>query len=81
MRFPRKVEFCLFRDNYFVVENINDEAVDITLDSPHTFLSAKHWCSPEDGGNAEFSQSGNGVKIQISPRTLVAVEYWQLWKR
>jgi hypothetical protein len=72
---PNKVELYLFGDNYFVMENINDEAVDVTLDFPHVSNVSKALVLPEDGGNAELSQSGNSVKIRISPRTLVAVEY------
>ena len=70
-----KVELYLFGNTYFVVENINDEAVDVTLDLPHVSSVRKALTLPEDGGNAVVSQSGNGVKMRISPRTLVAVEY------
>jgi len=57
------------------VENINDEAVDVTLDFPRVVNFSKALTLPEDGGNAELSQSGKSVKMRISPRTLVVVEY------
>ena len=72
---PNRVELYLFGNNYFVVENINDEAVDVTLDLPHVSNVRKALTLPEDGGNAELSESGNSVRIRLSPRTLVAVEY------
>ena len=72
---PSKVELYLFGDNHFVVENINDETVDIMLDLPHISNADKVLTLPGDGGNAKISQSGNSLKISISQRTLVAVEY------
>ena len=72
---PNRVELYLFGNNYFVVENINDEAVDVTLDLPHVSNVRKALTLPEDAGSVEVSASGNTVKIRVSPRTLVAVEY------
>ena len=72
---PSKVELYLFGDNYFAVENINDQAVDVTLDLPHPSTLRKALVLPDMTENAEFSQSGNGVKLHIAPRSLVAVEY------
>ncbi len=72
---PNEVELYLFGADYFVVENFNDEAVDVTLDFPRVLKVKKALTLPEDATNVGLSQSGNSVKIRISPRTLVAVEY------
>jgi hypothetical protein len=72
---PGKVELYLFGDNHFVVENINDNVVDVTLDLPHVSNAKTVLTLSREGGNAEISQSGNSLKISIPQRTLVAVEY------
>jgi hypothetical protein len=72
---PSKVELYLFGDNHFVVENINDEAVEVTLGLPRASTFRKALVLPERTGIAELSENLNSVKIQLSPRTLVAVEY------
>ncbi len=73
---PNKVELYLFGDSHFVVENLNDEAIDVTLDLPYVSTVRTALTLPEDGGTADLSLSGKSVKIQnLSPRTLVAVEY------
>ena len=73
---PNKVELYLFGDSHFVVENINDAAVDVTLGLLHVSTIRTALILPEDGGTADVSLSGKSVTIQnLSPRTLVAVEY------
>jgi tRNA uridine 5-carbamoylmethylation protein Kti12 len=72
---PNKVELYLFGDKHFVVENMNDEAVEVTLDLPHISTLRKALVLPEDADHTVLSQSGNRASIRISPRTLVAVEY------
>ena len=72
---PNKVELYLFGDKHFVVENMNDEAVEVTLDLPHISTLRKALVLPEDADHTVLSQSSNSVSIRISPRTLVAVEY------
>ena len=73
---PNKVELYLFGDSLFVVENVNDEAVDVTLGLPHVSHVSRILTLPEDGASAELSRSGSSVTISnLSPRTLVAVEY------
>ncbi|HZL08375.1 MAG TPA: hypothetical protein VFC65_00140, partial [Prolixibacteraceae bacterium] len=72
---PTKVEFYLFGDNMFVVENINEVTVDVTLELPKVSSVSKALILPEEGGSAELSLEGKKVKIKISPNTLVAVEY------
>jgi hypothetical protein len=72
---PNKIELYLFGDNHFVMENINDETADVTIDLPQISTVRKALLLPQGGGNAELSLSGISVKIRISPRTLVAVEY------
>jgi hypothetical protein len=72
---PDKVGLYLFGDNNFMVENFNDEQVDVTLDFAHISDVRKVLILPEDG-NAVLSLSSNSVRIRnLSPRTLVAVEY------
>ncbi|HZL10343.1 MAG TPA: hypothetical protein VFC65_10125 [Prolixibacteraceae bacterium] len=72
---PNKVELYLFGDNTFAIENINDEAVDVTLELPKVSKVSKALVLPEEGGDAELSLSGNKVKIRISPRALAVVDY------
>jgi hypothetical protein len=72
---PSKVELYLFGQNSFVVVNINDKEVEVTLELAHISDAHKALVLPEDQGSVELSQSGNSMKIRLSPRTLVAVEY------
>jgi hypothetical protein len=72
---PAKVALYLPGDNCFIVENFNDEQVDVTLDFTSVSSVRKVLILPQEG-QAEISQSKNSVRIQnLSPRTLVAVEY------
>lgn len=71
---PNKVELYLFGDNTFVVENINEEMVDVTLELPKVSNLNKTLVLPDDG-SAELSQNGKTVKMHISANTLVVVEY------
>ncbi|MGQ8336947.1 hypothetical protein ACUNWD_10390 [Sunxiuqinia sp. A32] len=70
---PARVELYLFGENMFVVENINDEAVDVTLELPKVSTVNKALILPESGSSAEVSLSGKTVKMTISAHTLVAV--------
>ena len=72
---PNKVELYLFGNNTFAIENINEEAVDVTLDLPKVTIANKVLVLPEYGGSADLSVSGKSVKIHISPSTLVVVDY------
>ena len=72
---PDKVELYLFGDNYFVVENINDETIDITLDFPKLSDVTKTLVLPEEGATSEIVKNGNSLKIKLSGRTLLLVEY------
>jgi hypothetical protein len=72
---PNRVELYLFGDDYFAVVNINDEAVDVSLDLPHVSTFRKAVVLPDEAENAVLSQTGNSVNMRLSPRTLVAVEY------
>ena len=72
---PNKVELYLFGDNTFVVENINEEAVDVTLELPKITNASKALVLPENGGSGELSLNGKSVKMQISANTLLVVEY------
>jgi hypothetical protein len=55
---PNKVELYLFGDGTFAVGNINDEAIDVTLELPKVISVSKALILPEDGGTAELSLSG-----------------------
>ena len=72
---PDKVELYLFGDNYFVVENINDETIYITLDFPKLSDVTKTLVLPEEGATSEIVKNGNSLKIKLSGRTLLLVEY------
>jgi hypothetical protein len=74
---PNQVEFYLFGDNLLVVENINEEAVEVTLELPKVSNASKALILPEEGGSADLSLSGNTIKMRISPNTLMAVDYKQ----
>ena len=70
------MELYLFGDSHVILENINDAAVDVTLGLLHVSTIRTALILPEDGGTADVSLSGKSVTIQdLSPRTLVAVEY------
>jgi hypothetical protein len=72
---PNKVGLYLFGDNFFVVENFNDEPVDVTLDIAKTSKVSKVLTLPEEG-SVDLSQNKTTTKIQnLSPRSLVVVEY------
>jgi hypothetical protein len=72
---PNKTGLYLFGDNYFVVENFNDEVIDVTIDFKNVSNVSKMLILPEDA-NAVLTRNNNSVKIQaLSPRTLIAVEY------
>jgi hypothetical protein len=50
--------------------------VNVTLELPQVSQARSALTLPEDGGAAELSLNGRRVSIQnLSPRTLVAVEY------
>lgn len=72
---PNKVSLYLFGDNHFVVENFNDEPADVTLDMTKVSKARKILILPEDG-TAEVIKNNNSISIRnLSPRTLVTVEY------
>jgi hypothetical protein len=72
---PNKVQFYLFGDTHFVIENANDETVDVALDLPHISSLRSALVLPETMTSVKVSQSGNRAKLQIPARTLIAVEY------
>lgn len=72
---PNKVALYLFGDNHYVVENFNDVAVDVTLELPKVSKANKILTLPQDG-TAEIIKNNNVLTIKnLSPRTLVTVEY------
>jgi hypothetical protein len=77
MRFdaPNKVALYLIGEDCLVVENFNDEPVDISLEFSQPIKARKALVLPTEG-NVEFSRSRRKLKFtEITPRTLVAVEY------
>ncbi|HEY9535646.1 MAG TPA: hypothetical protein VIQ77_13985 [Mucilaginibacter sp.] len=71
---PSRVELYLFGDNTFVVENINDTAVDLSLDFLHLAGATKTLTLPEDAGST-LSKNGNSVKMHIEANSLIVVDY------
>jgi hypothetical protein len=72
---PDKVELYLFGDNLFVVENVNETAVDVSITLPRLSSASKTLVLPETQGEAELTRNGNSIKIHLTPNTLIAVEY------
>ncbi len=72
---PDKVELYLFGDDYFVVQNLNDEAIDVTLHLSHRSPARQALILPETGSNVTLSQNNGTIKMHLSARTLVAGEY------
>jgi hypothetical protein len=71
---PSKVELYLFGDNTFVIENINETAVDVSLDLAHVSTATKILTLPEDAAST-LSKTGNSVKMHIEPNSLIVVDY------
>lgn len=71
---PSRVELYLFGDSTFVVENINDTPVDVSLDFLHLAAATKTLTLPEDAGST-LSKNGNGVKMHIEANSLIVVDY------
>jgi hypothetical protein len=72
---PDKVEIYLFGDDYFVLQNLNDDAVDVTLQLSHLSAARQALTLPETGVNTTLSRNNENLSIYLSGRTLVAVEY------
>ncbi|MHC4172333.1 MAG: hypothetical protein ACYTBX_00055 [Planctomycetota bacterium] len=72
---PNKVALYLIGENCLVVENFNDEPVDVSLEFSKPIKARKVLVLPPEG-NVEFSWSRRKLKFtEVTPRTLVAVEY------
>jgi hypothetical protein len=72
---PNKVALYLIGENYIVVENFNDNPVDVALEFSKPVNARKALILPPEG-DVGFSRSGRKLNLgQITPRTLVAVEY------
>jgi hypothetical protein len=71
---PSKVELYLFGDNTFVVENINDTAVDVSLDLPRLAAVSKTLTLPENAAT-DFSSTGNSLKMHIAANSLIVGTY------
>jgi len=72
---PNKVALYLIGENCLVVENFNDEPVDVSMEFSNAVEARKALVLPIDG-NVDFSCENTKLNfIEITPRTLVAVEY------
>jgi len=65
----------LYGEDYFVIENFNDQKVNVTLSFPRVSDAQKVLILPADG-NVDLSVSNRSVIMQnLTPRTLIAVRY------
>jgi len=72
---PNKVALYLIGEDCLVVENFNDEPADVSLEFSASVKARKTLVLPIDG-EVKFSCNCGQLKFsQITPRTLVAVEY------
>jgi hypothetical protein len=72
---PNKVALYLIGDNCLIIENFNDEAIDASIEFSGSAEARKTLVLPNDG-KVDFSQSGSKLTFrEITPRTLVAIEY------
>jgi len=72
---PNKVALYLFGEDGLIVENFNDEPIDATLIFSEPVEAQKRLVLPINGG-VKFSCNRGMLNFsQITPRTLVAVEY------
>ena len=72
---PTRVELYLFGNNTFAVENINEKAVDVTIDLAGALTFSKALTISENSTGTELSAKGNSVKMHISANTLIVVNY------
>ena len=72
---PNKVALYLIGENCLIVENFNDEPVDVLLGF-RRHVEAREALVLPGGGSVDFSCSGSMLSLaEITPRTLVVVEY------
>jgi len=72
---PNKVALYLIGDNCLIIENFNDEPIDASIEFSKPVKASKTLILPGEG-NVDFSKSGATlIFTNISPRTLVAIEY------
>ncbi|KPK43543.1 MAG: hypothetical protein AMJ65_05465 [Phycisphaerae bacterium SG8_4] len=72
---PNKVALYLIGENCLIVENFNDEPVDVSVGFRRR-VEARQVLVLPGGGRVDFSCNGGTLSLaEITPRTLVAVEY------
>ena len=72
---PNKVALYLFGDDFLVIENFNDVPVDATLNFRFGSGAKVKLVLPEEG-KVDYEFTKSMLKFRnITPRTLVAVEY------
>ena len=72
---PNKVALYLIGDHHLVIENFNDSAIDAVVEFAGAAAARQVLTLPNEG-KADFKQEDNKlVFLQITPRTLVALEY------
>jgi hypothetical protein len=72
---PNKVALYLIGEDYLIVENFNDEPVDAVLRFSKPFEARRELILPIDGDVKISKSLGRLYLSEITPRTLVAVEY------
>ncbi|MEJ2703568.1 MAG: hypothetical protein P8Z79_14110 [Sedimentisphaerales bacterium] len=72
---PNKVALYLIGEHSLIVENFNDESIDATIEFSKPLRAQKTLVLPNDG-NVNFSTAERTLSFtNLSPRTLVAIEY------
>jgi len=72
---PNKVALYLIGEHCLIVENFNDKTVDVSIEF-HRPVAARETLVLPAGGGAGFSCTSRKLSFrEITPRTLVAVEY------
>jgi hypothetical protein len=72
---PNKVALYLIGENELIVENFNDEVIDATLEFSKPVTARKVLVLPDEG-NVDLSVAGRKLSLKnMTPRTLVAIEY------
>jgi hypothetical protein len=72
---PNKVALYLIGEHCFVVENFNDESVDVAISFSKPVRAQRFWVMPNDGSLRVMQSSVKLSLLEISPRSLVVIEY------
>jgi len=72
---PNKVSLYLIGNSYAVIENFNDTKVNVTLGLPEVTSASKALVLPQDGGAAITVDKKKITINDLSPRTLLVLDY------